>query len=271
MASVLTVMPVRSFVLLPHAAVGGLALQPAPVSAGNVSVPIVSPLDGGTPALQFAGFDHVADPAVPPPLQLSRPRRPCQEQRPARRAPSRLRLTIRRVAPGSNAHAAPRERRRWPLVVTTGARPTYRRRSAIATQPGCFPQHPLTIGRAPCPVRWSGGVWAPCCSCSARGWSHSQPHRTRLLPRGERTTIDAPVCASRHAAGAPGSVLAAIDQDSLVRLPRFAFWRSLYVPLCPAVSASIRSHPLQPFRRITRSRPAARGPPANPALVRRTW
>jgi hypothetical protein len=44
MASVPTVMPVRSFVLWPHAVVGGFALQAALVSAGNVSVPIVSPL-----------------------------------------------------------------------------------------------------------------------------------------------------------------------------------------------------------------------------------
>jgi hypothetical protein len=47
--------------LEPHAVV---------LSAGNVSVPTVSPFAGAVAPLQFAAFDQLVDVDAPPPLQL---------------------------------------------------------------------------------------------------------------------------------------------------------------------------------------------------------
>lgn len=55
-------------------------------------------------------------------------------------------------------------------------------------------------------------------------------HATGLLARPERTTIDARFSIRGPKRPPPSIVLVAIDQDSLARLPRFPFPRTLYVP-----------------------------------------
>jgi CHASE2 domain-containing sensor protein len=60
---------------------------------------------------------------------------------------------------------------------------------------------------------------------------------TGLLARAERSTVDARF-SLRGAQRAPrGVVVVAIDQDSLARLPRFPFRRSLYAPVIDRLDA----------------------------------
>jgi CHASE2 domain-containing sensor protein/predicted Ser/Thr protein kinase len=62
-------------------------------------------------------------------------------------------------------------------------------------------------------------------------------HATGLLARPERTTIDARFSIRGPKRPPPSIVLVAIDQDSLARLPRFPFPRTLYVPVIQRLRA----------------------------------
>jgi CHASE2 domain-containing sensor protein/tRNA A-37 threonylcarbamoyl transferase component Bud32 len=62
-------------------------------------------------------------------------------------------------------------------------------------------------------------------------------HATGLLARPERTTIDARFSIRGPKRPPPSIALVAIDQDSLARLPRFPFPRTLYVPAIQRLQA----------------------------------
>jgi hypothetical protein len=64
------VRPVRLLLLSVHANVIAPPVQSGVFRAGNVSVPIVSPLAGATPAAQFAALDQEVWLGAPPPLQV---------------------------------------------------------------------------------------------------------------------------------------------------------------------------------------------------------
>lgn len=62
-------------------------------------------------------------------------------------------------------------------------------------------------------------------------------HATRLLARSERTTIDARFSLRGAQRSPTGIVVVAIDQNSIAKLPRFPFPRSLYAPVIDRLHA----------------------------------
>jgi CHASE2 domain-containing sensor protein/tRNA A-37 threonylcarbamoyl transferase component Bud32 len=87
-------------------------------------------------------------------------------------------------------------------------------------------------------VRWSGRGWALVAVAVAAAAVALTAHRTGLLARAERTTIDARFSLRGTQRPPRGIVVVAIDQDSLARLPRFPFRRSLYAPVIDRLHAA---------------------------------